>query len=81
MCGPELTDPDIESEVQFLFKCQAYATERAKWLKNMQLPSEFDLSSCTGKLKVVLEKPKNIKPTAIFIANALSHRLNILNSR
>jgi len=46
----------------------------------MHIPIEFDLLSCTEKLKVVLEKLENIKPTAISIANAFSQILTILNT-
>ena len=44
----------------------------------MSLPANFESLSFQEKFKIVLNKPENIKPTAIFIFNAYNLRSKIL---
>ena len=69
----------IETEVHFLFSCSAYRSERDDWLRKLTLPLNFDKMTVGNKLKLVLNDPSNVKPTAQFIAKAYDIRSKILN--
>jgi hypothetical protein len=69
----------IETEVHYLFSCSAYRNERDDWLRKMNLPPNFDQMTVEIKLRVVLNDPSNVKPTAQFIVKAYDIRSKILN--
>ena len=66
----------VESESPFLFHCKVYQEERDKWLKALTMPTDFQILSIA---QLVLYQPSNIRPTAIFIANAMNLRSKLLN--
>ena len=70
-------DP-VESEGHFLFFCVAYEAERGVWYGKMNLPENFVDLSIEHKLKIVLNDPANVKPTAIFITDAFNLRSTLL---
>ena len=69
----------IETEVHYLFSCSAYRNERDDWFRKLTLPPNFDQMTVGNKLKLVLNDPSNVKPTAQFIAKAYDIRSKILN--
>ena len=69
----------VESEWHFLFSCVGYEAERGIWYGKMNLPENFIYLSTEQKLKIVLNDPANVKPTAIYITNAFNLRSSILN--
>ena len=71
---------EVESECHFLFDCNTYSEERTKWYNIMNLPADFEVLPTPEKLKVILNEPSNIKPTAIYIANSLDMRSRLQNS-
>ena len=68
----------VESEGHFLFICVAYEVERGVWYGKMNLPENFVDLSIEHKLKIVLNDPANVKPTAIFITDAFNLRSTLL---
>ena len=64
----------VENESHFLFECKSYHHERERWLNTMTIPTNFLSLSNDLKLQIVLNEPLNIKPTAIYIANAMNIR-------
>ena len=89
VCPSEINSPDIsakslpsiESEFHFLFECEAYAFERAKWYLSMSLPIDFTDFTVEEKLKVVLNKPENLKHTSQFIIRSLEKRNLIVSNK
>ena len=74
-------EPEIETEIHFLFYCELYDNLRKGWIQKVIKPQNFmDLDEDT-KLKVVLNDPSNVKTTAQFIVDAFSMRRNILNKQ
>ena len=71
----------IESESHFLFVCKAYRGERDSWFNSMTLPQTFQSLPTTEKLKIALNDSNNIRPTAIFMSQALSLREKFLNAK
>ena len=71
----------VENESHFLFECKSYHHERERWLNSMTIPTNFLSLTNDLKLQIVLNEPLNIKPTAIFIANAMNIRSDLLNLR
>ena len=69
----------VESESHFLFHCKVYQEERDKWLNALTVPTDFHIFSIAQKFQLVLNQPSNIRPTAIFIANAMNLRSKLLN--
>ena len=65
---------EIECESHFLFSCTSYSDLRHAWLLRLEIPDNFDLLSLEEKLKLVLNHPTNIKPTAKFIIDAFNAR-------
>ena len=70
----------IESEVHFLFSCNAYLKEREEWFEKMTLPENFHHLTVEDKLKIVLNKSENVKVTSQFIIMALEARSQAMNS-
>ena len=68
----------VETEVHFLFSCEAYNDERALWLSKMTLPDDFHTLPANFKLQSVLNDPSNVKFTAHFITNSFNLRSKIL---
>ena len=68
----------IESEIHFLFHCNAYKEEREKLFKQMTVPEEFNALCDDEKLKLTLNEPSNVKPVAQFIIKALDFRSTIM---
>ena len=71
------TDP-VESEIHYLFDCNAYNTERDTWYSKMTLPENFQLLGAENKLKIVLNEHCNVKHTAQFILDAYNIRSKVL---
>ena len=69
----------VECESHFLFHCKVYQAEREKWFNALTMPSNFQILSIAQKFQLVLNQPSNIRPTAIFIANAMNLRSQFLN--
>ena len=69
----------IESEIHYLFICNAYNVDRNEWLRKMNLPPDFDSLTIECKLKIVLNDPNNVKLTSQFITTAYNIRSKILN--
>ena len=68
----------VESEIHFLFNCTGYRNERMYWLNQLELPEGFEHFSDGEKLKIVLNKPSNIKATSQFIVNAFNLRVKLV---
>ena len=71
---------EVESEAHFLFVCQSFVGERIKWYNVMNIPTDFEDLPTPDKLKLILNEPSNIKPTAIYVANSLDLRSRLQNS-
>ena len=69
---------DIECESHFLFSCTSYSDLSHAWFLRLEIPDNFNLLSLEEKLKLVLNHPTNIKPTAKFIIDAFNARNKIL---
>ena len=50
-----------ETELHFLFQCEAYTNERAEWLRSLEKPDNFPNLSTDEQLKLVLDLDKNVK--------------------
>ena len=48
-------------------------------VKAMTLPNDFNTFDVSAKLKIILNEPCNIKPTALFLSNSLGIRANTLS--
>ena len=70
--------PSIESEIHFLFDCNAYHDERIKWLEALSISSNLELLSVEEKLRLCLNECNNLKQTAIYINKALDKRNRLL---
>ena len=74
---PVMLEP-VESEIHFLFYCEGYLRERNFWFNQLELPLGFESYSDGEKLKIVLNKPSNVKATSSFIVKALNLRDQLL---
>ena len=72
-------DPEIESEIHFLFQCGGYAQVRNCWFQNLTKPDKFESLDADTKLNIVLNYPENTKITAQFIVDAYSVRSKLIN--
>ena len=72
-------DPEIESEIHFLFQCGGYTQLRNYWFQNLTKPDNFENLDDDTKLKIVLNYPENTKITAQFIVDAYSMRSKLIN--
>ena len=72
-------EPQIETEVHFLFICSHYTALRDTWLESLIKPANFENLDEGSKLSIVLNDPDNVKKTAQFIINAYSLRSKLLN--
>ena len=69
---------EIENENHYLFTCSAYSQIRQVWLSLLEKPEDFDFLSLDEKLKIVLNKSINVKPTVKFIVDAFDIRSKTL---
>ena len=69
-----------ESELHFLFQCEAYTNERTAWLSSLEKPEHFINLSTEEKLKLVLNLDKNVKKTAQFIIEIYDKRSKIVSN-
>ena len=72
-------EPEIESEMHFLFYCDKLTFLREKWFSSIIKPDNFELLSEGERLSIVLNMHENCKPTAQFITDAYCMRNKILN--
>ena len=70
----ENNDNEVENEDHFIFRCPAYDNLRNTLFETIEKPQNFNLMTLGDKLKILLDNPKNISPTANFIFNALDKR-------
>ena len=64
----------VESEYYALFECKMYNNLRNTWLSRLCKPANFlDLSE-NEKLKVVLNHPDNVRPTAQYVLALMDYR-------
>ena len=65
---------EVESEYYVLFKCSMYNKQRRSWLNKLLLPANFlDLNE-TEKLKLVLNRPENVRHTAQYLVSVMDFR-------
>ena len=64
----------VETEYHALFDCSIYKNLREIWLKRLVKPGNFDNLSVGEKLKIVLNHPDNVRPTAQYIVSLMDHR-------
>ena len=72
-------DPEVETEVHFVFFCDQYHMLREKLFSSLKKPNDFEMLEDAVKLKIVLNMPENCKQTAQFIADAYSMRSKLIN--
>ena len=72
-------EPEIETEIHFLFSCDQLSTLRGKWFSIIKKPDNFNLLDEGEKLNIVLNMHENCKPTAQYITDAYCVRNKILN--
>ena len=65
---------DIESEFYVSFKCQNYNNLREAWLSKLTNPDNFSHLSPQDKLKLVLNKPENVRHTAKYLVSVMDLR-------
>ena len=68
----------VESEMHFLYQCDAYSAARGIWFGKMTIPENFETLPEEIKLKTALNDQMNIKFTAQFIIEALNIRSKLL---
>jgi len=68
----------IESECHVLFSCCMYNDLRHVWLNKLCIPENFRQLSEQEKLKIVLNKPENVKQTSQYLI-ALMDLRSLLN--
>ena len=71
---------EIECETHYLFSCTAYDGLRESWLTNLEKPDNFNSLDIQQKLKIVMNRAANVKPTANYILNAFEIRSKILSA-
>ena len=65
---------EVESEYYVLFRCSMYNKQRRSWLNKLLLPANFlDLNE-TEKLKLVLNRPENVRHTAQYLVLVMDLR-------
>ena len=69
-CGSQ----DVESEIHVLFHCSMYDSLREIWMKNLCVPDNFKELPINEKLKQVLNRPENVRPTAKFVVSLMDKR-------
>ena len=65
---------EIESEFYVLFKCQMYNNLREAWLSKLTKPENFSRLPPQDKLKLVLNKPENVRLTAQYLVSVMDLR-------
>ena len=65
---------EIESEFYVLFKCQMYNNLREAWLSKLTKPENFSHLPPQDKLKLVLNKPENVRLTAQYLVSVMDLR-------
>ena len=64
----------IESECYVLFSCPIYYDLRHEWLNKLCIPDNFEQLPEGEKLKIVLNKPENVKLTAQYLIKVMDLR-------
>ena len=65
---------DVESEAHVLFNCRMYHDLRDDWLGKLLIPNDFSNLPVNEKLKLVLNDPFNVRPTAKFLVSLMDLR-------
>ena len=65
---------EVESEFYVLFKCQKYNNLREAWLSKLTKPDNFSHLPPQEKLKLVLNKPENVRHTAKYLVSVMDLR-------
>ena len=73
-------EPEIETEIHFLFFCEMYKSLRERWNQTLSKPENFENVDETTKLKLVLNDHITVKATAQFIVDAFNMRRQMLNN-
>ena len=68
---------DVESECHLLFKCSQYQMLREAWISKLNIPQNFLELPEKYKLRLVLNKPENVRPTARYLVSAIDYRLSL----
>ena len=69
----------IESESYILFTCPIYNDLRQSWLNKLCIPVNFSQLSEEERLKIVLNKPENVKHTAQYLISIMDLRSQVNN--
>ena len=72
-------EPEIETEIHFLFFCEHFENLRMCWMQKVTKPVNFTNLDEDTRLKIVLNDPNNVKTTAQFIVDAFNMRRKMLN--
>ena len=68
---------DVESECHLLFKCDQYQMLREAWISKLNIPHNFLELPEEDKLRLVLNTPENVRPTARYLVSAIDHRRSL----
>ena len=69
---------EVESEYYVLFICKMYNSLRKSWLEKIFIPDNFRYLSKSEKLKLVLNRPENVRQTAQYLISVMDLR-SLLN--
>ena len=69
----------IESESYVLFTCPIYNDLRQSWVNKLCIPVNFSQLSEEERLKIVLNKPENVKHTAQYLISIMDLRSQVNN--
>ena len=58
----------------YFFSCPVYNDLRLEWLNKLCIPDNFEQLSEQEKLKIVLNKPENVKHTAQYLIKVMDLR-------
>ena len=72
-------EPEIETEIHFLFFCEHFENLRMCWMQKVTKPENFTNLDEGTRLKIVLNDPNNVKTTAQFLVDAFNMRRKMLN--
>ena len=68
----------VETESHFLLQCSGYNDLRQRWLDKLDLPGNFSERSDADQIKILVNTPEYVKPTAQFIIDAFELRSKLL---
>ena len=72
-------EPEIETEIHFLFFCEHFENLRMCWMQKVTKPENFTNLDEGTRLEIVLNDPNNVKTTAQFLVDAFNMRRKMLN--